>query len=98
MLEDYGFHIIPLSTDRAPRVRVKGRNLLWALVGITADGKSVYGEPLSSRLPVQAGQLDRLFLVVMGAPDSHRQLYRHRGETPVADDALRTYPYQFKYE
>ncbi len=97
VLEDYGFHIIPLAADKQPNVKVKGRNLLWALVGITPDGRSIYGEPMSSRLPLQVKGLSRLFLVVMGAPEKHRQLYRHSGEGPEANGALRTYPYQFSY-
>ncbi len=96
-LEDYGFHIIPLAVGKQPRVKVRGNHLRWALVGVTPDGQSIYGEPMSSRLPLKAKDLSKLYLVVMGAPERHQQLYRHSEEGPEAHGTPRTYPYQFRY-
>ncbi len=96
-LEDYGFHIIPLATTHQPKVKLRGNNLLWALVGITPDGQCVYGMPMSNKLPMKTRNLQKLFLVVMGAPDHHQQLYKHHQDGPQAEATLRTYPYQFRY-
>lgn len=83
-LEDYGFHIIPLPAGHKGSVKVKGENLRWAIVGIDENGQSVF--------PPMVKPLMRKFLVVMAAPPTHQQLYRHRGEEEPP--ALRRYPYR----
>lgn len=82
-LEDYGFHIIPLTVGKKiARPQVEGKNVVWALVGIDAEGRCVYGEPLQKRLPVT--RLEKLYLVVMGAPEKHQM------------HSSRRYPYRLK--
>ncbi len=91
ILEDYGFHIIPLPTRQPMTVKVKGRNVMWALVGILPDGEIVYGKPQRGRLPAITAGFARCFAVVMGAPTTHQQLpMPQRDESPK----LRQYPYE----
>ncbi len=93
--EAYGFNIIPLPADRRLSVQVKGENLRWALVGITPDGRSVYGQPQDARLQSKE-PLSRLFLVVMGAPTRHRQLRMPTEHQPDPSDAPELFPYTFR--
>ena len=93
--EAYGFNIIPLPADRRLSVQVKGQNLRWALVGITPDGRSVYGQPQDARLK-SAAPLSRLFLVVMGAPTRHRQLRMPTEHQPDPSDDPELFPYTFR--
>ena len=88
MPEDYGFNIIPLSSTNKVRVKVEGQYLRWALVAVTSDGRSIYGQPQSPVLKVAGA---RFFLVVMGAPETHKPLYRHGHKSEPT-----TYPYRFK--
>lgn len=82
-LEDYGFHIIPLPIGKKTvRPQIDGRNVMWALVGIDESGRCVYGEPCQNRLP--AARLEKLYLVVMGAPEEHLM------------GSERRYPYRLK--
>ncbi len=93
--EAYGFNIIPLPADRRLSVQVKGPNLRWALVGITPDGRSVYGQPQDARLQSKE-PLSRLFLVVMGAPTRHRQLRMPTEHQPGPSDDPELFPYTFR--
>ena len=93
--EAYGFNIIPLPADRRLSVQVKGENLRWALVGITPDGRSVYGQPQDARLKSKE-PLSRLFLVVMGAPTRHRQLRMPTEHQPGPSDDPELFPYTFR--
>ena len=97
--EAYGFNAIPLPVRQQTRVEVRGKDVRYAFVGVTNEGETLYGaigNPVF-RCPKDQ-QLSHLYLVVMGAPAEHQQLYRHRhsedgqqAPTPPA-----TYPYQFK--
>ena len=93
--EAYGFNIIPLPADRRLSVQVKGQNLRWALVGITPDGRSVYGQPQDARLKTKE-PLSRLFLVVMGAPTRHRQLRMPTEDQPDPAGEPELFPYTFR--
>ncbi|MBP5338166.1 MAG: hypothetical protein J6Z14_02525 [Prevotella sp.] len=93
-LEDYGFHIIPLPGGKTSGVKVKGKDLRWALVGVTPDGQAVYGKPQQSRLPAVSSGYAHRFVVVMAAPATHEMLPRpHRSEPPKQ----RLYPYDIKF-
>jgi hypothetical protein len=103
-LEDYGFHIIPLTVgEKMPRPRVEilrksaHGSVIWALVGIDSKGHPVYGEPGQNRLAVK--DLQKLYLVVMGAPKEHKSLYQpFNEEDNITDgDAPRHYLYRLKY-
>ena len=76
MLEDYGFHIIPLPTTKAkPKIQVEGESVMWDLVQVEK----------------------RYYLVVMGAPKEHRQLYSFSEEEgPRSKGQPRQYPYRFR--
>ena len=96
--EEYGFNAIPLPVARKVRVELKGGGIHFGFVGVTTDGESLYGEPDSPVFRCPNGKvLKHLYLVVMGAPKEHVQLYRHSGN----DDAplpspINTYPYRFR--
>ena len=99
MPEEYGFNAIPLPVKQQTRIEVRGKEVRYALVGVTTDGESVYGnigQPVF-RCP-KGRRLSHLYLVVMGAPAKHRQLYRHHPgeEEPASEPLLETYPYQFR--
>ena len=103
-LEDYGFHIIPLTIGKKmprPRVVTTGKtaesSVMWALVGIDNKGCPVYGEPGQNRLADK--DLQKLYLVVMGAPKEHRPLYQpfNEEDKSAGDDAPRHYLYRLKY-
>ena len=77
--EAYGFNAIKLDrltnlNARKFNLQLKGGNVLYAFVGVTADGKSIYSPAGAAtfKRPVNC-QLSHLYLVVMGAPDSHGQ-------------------------
>ena len=98
--EDYGFNIIPLPTlaaDGLPvtRLQLQGDNLRYAFVGITTDGESLYGDINANtfRCPKDK-QLNRLFLVVMGAPATHSSLFspHHSPLTPPPS------PFTYKFK
>ncbi|MGX8695100.1 MAG: DUF6055 domain-containing protein [Prevotella sp.] len=94
---EYGFNAIPLAVKKQTRIEVKGKNVRYALVGVTTDDESVYGEignPVF-RCPKDK-QLRHLYLVVMGAPDEHQQLYRHFGDGEEKGGEPATFPYQFR--
>ena len=91
-LEAYGFHIIPLPTS-CRGVKVKGKGVLYALVGVDADGTCHYGGIGQTGLDVAPQKLRHLFLVVMGAPERHRQLSMpHEGEM----GGVETFSYQLR--
>ena len=95
--EEYGFNAIPLPVARKVRVEVKGQNVRYGLVGVTTDDESVYGEVNSPVFRCPKGkELKALYLVVMGAPTGHQQLYRHTGEEDVEGSKPQTFPYQFR--
>jgi len=97
--EAYGFNAIPLPVRQQTRVEVRGKDVRYAFVGVTNEGETLYGAIGNPVFRCPKGQqLSHLYLVVMGAPAEHQQLYRHRhsedgqqAPTPPA-----TYPYQFK--
>jgi hypothetical protein len=70
---------------------------MWALVGIDNKGCPVYGEPGQNRLADK--DLQKLYLVVMGAPKEHRPLYQpfNEEDKSAGDDAPRHYLYRLKY-
>lgn len=89
-LEQYGFHIIPLASKAKPKV--EGKHVMWALVGITADGKSIYGDLCSNRIATPKQGFKSRYLVVMGAPDTYQPLY-----LPTEDNVEPAlYPYRVK--
>ena len=91
-LEDYGFHIIPLPAGHKGGVKVRGNGLLWTIVGIDDSGRSVYDAQKRRKAPV------RKFLVVMAAPETHRQLRMHPGgDDAEGPNAPRLYPYSFRW-
>ncbi len=100
-LEDYGFNAIRLAVP-APGKKVslsvrplqQGRALRYALVGVTEDGRSIYGRPASKgeaqwQMPKNT-KVKALYAVVMGAPAEHLMLDNEHPEKN------RTYPYEFK--
>ena len=92
--EEYGFHIIPLPARRNLRVQLQGKEVLYALVGITDDGQRIYGRIGEGQLPRQHAPLRHLFLVAMGAPAEHHPLTMPtEGEAPPA---IPTFPYRFR--
>lgn len=96
-LEDYGFNAIevPLNTKKAV---VEGKNIICALVGIANNDECIYGKAEKDK----AGKgkatiktprnttLKKMYLVVMGAPESHVMLNYEDESTN------RKYPYKFK--
>lgn len=99
LLEEYGFHAIPLPVGKKTRVEVLGEDVLYGFVGVTADGESVYGQVNDPVFKSPRGvQLKHLYLVVMGAPQEHRQLDARR-MSPYgggADDRPEVFPYLFR--
>ena len=98
--EEYGFNAIPLPVGRKTKVELVGDNLLYGFVGVTADGESVYGKVNDPFFKAPKGKrLQHLYLVVMGAPREHEQLYRRtpQGE-PDFDGAAKpeVFPYVFR--
>ena len=93
--QDLSPAVSSLPADRRLSVQVKGQNLRWALVGITPDGRSVYGQPQDARLQSKE-PLSRLFLVVMGAPTRHRQLLMPTEHQPDPSDDPELFPYTFR--
>ena len=77
MPEAYGFNAIKLDDkinlqSSTFRLQLKGKNLLYGFVGVTNDGESIYSPVGATTFKRPKGrQLSHLYLVVMGAPDSH---------------------------
>ena len=92
--EDYGVNFIPLNPDKHRKVRVKGTDVMYSLVGVTENGQRVYGGVNSGSLPSYNGKLKKLFLVVMGAPKQHSHLQMPGEE--ATETPNRTYTYKFK--
>ncbi|MBQ9667452.1 MAG: hypothetical protein IJV45_01715, partial [Prevotella sp.] len=102
--EDYGFNAILLDdkVDLKRRssfsIQIHGQQLRHAFVGVTTDGESIYGPVGATTFRVPRGKsLSHLYLVVMGAPAEHRQLYsfsEDEGPRPAAEP--RQYPYRFR--
>ena len=75
--EAYGFNAIKLDSRvdlnaRSFRLQLKGEKVLYAFVGVTTDGESLYS-PIGAttfKRPKDC-KLAHLYLVVMGAPESH---------------------------
>ena len=104
MPEDYGFNAIALPPVSKTRIDLKGQDVRYAFVGITTDGESLYGDIGQPLFVCPKGkQLAHLYLVVMGAPTEHRQLYPHH-PTPITHHpspnthhpSPSTYSYQFR--
>lgn len=98
--EEYGFNAIPLPVSKKTRVEVVGDNLLYGFVGVTADGEAIYGKVNTPVFKAPKGKpLQHLYLVVMGAPQEHEQLYRrsHHGGSD-SDGAAKpaVFPYVFR--
>lgn len=64
--EHYGFNIIELPAKGRLNVKVQGKNVKWALVGIKADGTDVYGKTADTAIAKASKAYKRRFLVVMG--------------------------------
>ena len=95
--EEYGFNAIPLPVGRKTRVEVVGEHVRYGFVGVTTDGESVYGQLNTPVFKAPRGkQLQSLYLVVMGAPEEHQQLYSNPADgRPMRHGARR--PAQFPY-
>ena len=95
-LEEYGFNAIRLDQLlqaekplKKVSLTVKGKQLRYGFVAVTASGKSIYS-PVNAKsfvLPKDE-PLSHLYLLVMGAPDEHEQL-SWKGKP-------RQFPYQYK--
>ncbi|MCR5132092.1 MAG: hypothetical protein K6C10_11615 [Prevotella sp.] len=98
--EEYGFNAIPLPLAKKTRIEFVGDRVRYGFVGVTTEGESIYGEMNNSEFRVPKGkQLKHLYLVVMGAPNEHEQLYRHRGRGGYGfENAPKptVFPYQFR--
>ena len=98
--EEYGFNAIPLPLAKRTRIEMVGDNLRYGFVGVTTDGASLYGEINNPEFRLPKGKtLSHLYLVVMGAPAEHEQLYRHRGRGGYGFEyasAPKVFPYQFR--
>ena len=77
MPEAYGFNAIKLDervdlNAHSFRVQLKGEHVLYGFVGVTTSGESIYSPVgASSFKRPKDSQLSHLYLIVMGAPDSH---------------------------
>lgn len=95
--EEYGFNAVSLDhllAQRQPRrvsVNVSGQEVSHAFVAVTAGGQSVYS-PIGTAYFKLPPHTKHLYLLVMGAPKEHHQLYAggHGGI-----DA-RKFPYKFR--
>ncbi len=98
--EEYGFNAIPLPLAKRTRIEMVGDRLRYGFVGVTTDGETLYGEMNNPEFRVPKGKtLSHLYLVVMGAPVEHEQLYRHRGRGGYGFEnapAPTVFPYQFR--
>ena len=99
--EGYGFNAILLD-DRVNlnattfKVKIKGRNLRYGFVGVTSDDKCLYGDINGNTLHIPANKrLAHLYLVVMGAPERHGDVFAGSLENPE-DFTSRQFPYAFK--
>jgi len=85
--EAYGFNAIPLPVSKKVRIKLQGNQVHYAFVGVTTDGKSVYGDTDVPVFSCPKGKvLKHLYLVVMGAPKQHTSLHQRQD----------TFPYQFR--
>ena len=99
--EGYGFNAIRLD-DRVNlysntfRLRIKGSNLRYGFVGVTTDGECLYSavNATAMRIP-EDKQLQHLYLVVMGAPQHHEDVFVTDTSHPKAHN-YRQFPYVFK--
>lgn len=95
--EQYGFNAIPLPLSQTTRIEFVGDRLRYGFVGVTTDGESVYGEMNKPVFKAPKGKkLQKLYLVVMGAPKEHQLPQygrRHRG---AAESRPTVFPYQFR--
>ena len=98
--EEYGFNAIPLPLAKRTRIEMVGDRLRYGFVGVTTDGETLFGEMNNLEFRVPKGKtLSHLYLVVMGAPVEHEQLYRHRGRGGYGFEnapAPTVFPYQFR--
>ena len=98
--EEYGFNAIELPLAKRTRIEMVGDRLRYGFVGVTTSGETLYGEMNKPEFCQPKGkQLQHLYLVVMGAPLEHEQLYRHHRHggygfehAPVPT----VFPYQFR--
>ena len=89
--EEYGINTIPLPLSKRVRIELKGNDVLYSFVGVSTDDESIYGEVNNPVFTCPKDkELKHLYLVVMGAPREHVQLYsQSAGESP-------TFPYKFR--
>ena len=100
--EEYGFNAILLDElvnmkARNFRLQLKGDNLRYGFVGVTADGESLYSPVNATTFEVPAGKtLAHLYLIVMGAPMAHQRLYMPMGNERGTNVANTQFPYTFR--
>ena len=100
--EAYGFNAILLDSltnlsHRSFTLQLRGDHVRHAFVGVTTDGPSLYSPIGATTFRVPRGQqLRHLYLVVMGAPAEHQQLYRFTDEGPQPGAQPQLFPYQFR--
>ena len=100
--EEYGFNAILLDElvnmkARNFRLQLKGDNLRYGFVGVTADGESHYSPVNATTFEVPAGKtLAHLYLIVMGAPMAHQRLYMPMGNERGTNVANTQFPYTFR--
>jgi len=106
--EAYGFNAICLD-DRVKLgaksfgVKIKGENLRYGFVAVTADGESIYSPVNASKFTPRTGKeftktpLKHLYLVVMGAPTQHHQLRMPRRQNSD-EGKSEIFPYRFKVQ
>ena len=99
--EGYGFNAIRLD-DRVNlqaksfKLRIKGNNLRYGFVGVTTDGECLYSAVNATTMRVSKDkQLRHLYLVVMGAPQRHEEVFVKDATDPQAYN-YRQFPYAFK--
>lgn len=99
--EGYGFNAIQLD-DRVNlqaksfKLRIKGNNLRYGFVGVTTDGECLYSAVNATTMRVSKDkQLRHLYLVVMGAPQRHEEVFVKDATDPQAYN-YRQFPYAFK--
>ena len=100
--EEYGFNAILLDElvnmkARNFRLQLKGDNLRYGFVGVTADGESLYSPVNATTFEVPAGKtLAHLYLIVMGAPMTHQRLHMPMGNERGTNVANTQFPYTFR--
>ena len=99
--EGYGFNAIRLDNRvnlnaRTFKLRIKGEDLRYGFVGVTTDGECLYSavNATTMRIPKDK-QLRHLYLVVMGSPQHHDDVFVNDTSHPKTH-SYRQFPYVFK--